>query len=121
MAGLGEQVAAEGHDEPGLLGHLHELGGGEQAPLGVLPAHEGLEARHPVVPQVDDRLVVHDQPALVDGPAQAGLGVEPVQGPVPQGVVEDLGPVPAAGLGPVHGGVGVPHQGVGTGSRRVSS
>ena len=48
-AGLGEQVATERDDEPGLLGHLHELGRGQQAPLRVVPAHEGLEAGHPVV------------------------------------------------------------------------
>ena len=79
----------------------------------MLPAHEGLEARHPVVAQVDDRLVVHDEAALVDRPAEAGLGVEAVERPVAEGVVEDLGPVPAAGLRPVHGGVGVPDERVG--------
>ena len=46
LARLLEHPGADGDDEPGLLGQGDELVGADQAPLGVLPAHERLGADH---------------------------------------------------------------------------
>ena len=56
--------------QPGLLGEDDELGGRDQAPLGMLPADERLEALDAAVRDVDDRLVVDDQLVVLDRPLQ---------------------------------------------------
>ena len=58
-------------------------------------------------------LVVDLDLAHLDGPAQVGLGAQPLGGLGAQLLVEDLVAVTAAGLGQVHGRVGVAQQAVG--------
>ena len=59
-------------DEAALLGEGDERVGPEQATLGVLPAHQRLDARTIVRAEVDDRLVVQAQLAALAGAAQVG-------------------------------------------------
>ena len=63
--------------------------------------------------EIDDRLIAHPQPVLVDGPAQHALGPQPVDGPGAQILVEDLGPVAASILGPVEGQIRLLQQTLG--------
>ena len=57
---------ARRRDQPGLLGQRDELHGRDPAALGVLPAHERLDGDEPALGEVDDRLVLDDQLAVLD-------------------------------------------------------
>ena len=59
-------VSRQRRDQRRLLDHRHELGRREQAPLGVLPADQRLDARHPARLQVELRLVVHHELAPLE-------------------------------------------------------
>ena len=75
-AGLLEDGAAEGDDEARLFGQGDELRRRHQSALGVLPAHEGLEARDPAVVHAHDGLVVHAELPAVDGAPQVVLELQ---------------------------------------------
>ena len=64
-AGLVQDVAPDLHDQPGFLEQRHELGRGEDAALGVLPARERLHAGHVAALEVHDRLVAQRELAGV--------------------------------------------------------
>jgi hypothetical protein len=81
----------------------------------MLPAHQRLEPEHRTGTGGHDRLVVHHELVVVDGPAQVAVGPQAPFDGDPQRVVEDLHPAPAALLGPVHRHVGVAQQAVGGG------
>ena len=106
---LVEHVAAQRPDQAGALGHRHELGGEDQAALGVLPAHQRLGAHHLAGLQVDLGLVVEQH--LVLGEPLAQL---PDHGEADRvvGVVLDRVDLVTAvrALGLVHGHVGVLEQ-----------
>ena len=98
-----------------------EVAGRQQAPLGVLPAHERLDADEPPGRQVDHRLVVDAQLAAVEGAAQRVLDVEAVDRAGRACALSNSSqrarpPV----LGPVHRGVGVADAAV-SGSASASS
>ena len=75
-APLQQHEAADGHDQPGLLGHREELLRQQQAAPRVVPAQQGLEARHLAAREVDERLVVDPELAALDRPAQVGLELQ---------------------------------------------
>jgi hypothetical protein len=64
--------------------------------------------------QVDDGLVDDTDTAVVQGPADGLLGLEPAPGPDLHGLVVDLGAVPALLLGPVQGDIRFLQQGLGS-------
>ena len=65
-----QDVAGERADQPGVLGERDELVGKDQAALGVLPAHQGLGADDLAGADADLGLVVQDELAAVQRPAQ---------------------------------------------------
>ena len=68
--------AAERDDHPALLGDRDELRGREQPALGVLPAHQRLEAADRAVAEADDRLVDDAQLVALERAAQVALGLQ---------------------------------------------
>ena len=109
--------APSGHDEAGLLGCRDELGGLDQAALGVPPADERLEAGQPTVAEVHERLVVEHEVAAADGVLELGPELlAPDDGEVhPR--LEELDATLAARLGGVHREVRVTEQVFGRRSR----
>ncbi len=109
-AALGEDERAERHDEPGLLGVLHELAGQEQPTLRVLPAHERLEADHEPAAQADHGLVVDADFPLPERTVQLARRGQVFVGSGLHRLVEDL----VARLSPllrvVHCGVRMPQE-----------
>ena len=74
---------------------------------GIPHPHQGLGRDGLAGAEVDDRLIAHPQPVLVDGPAQHPLGAQSIDGPGSQVLVEDFGPIAAPVLGPVEGEIGL--------------
>ena len=68
---------ADRHDQAAVLGDGDELGGVEQAALGVLPAHERLDAGDLAGAQADHRLVVEGELVAVERLAQLAFDLEP--------------------------------------------
>jgi hypothetical protein len=99
--------APSGKDQTAFLGELDELGGGEDSPLGVLPADERLGRDDAAVGDRDDRLVIEPQLALIDGTSQLVLALQAVDDARPHRLVERLIASPTALLRSVHGGGGV--------------
>ena len=108
--GLGHDPGAEGNDEAGLLRDGDELRRRDEPPLRVLEPDERLGAGHGAGGQVDQRLVVEPQAVVVEGVAEHRLRPEPVEASGAEPVLEELDPVAAVVLGPVHGDVGVPQE-----------
>ena len=71
-AGFGEGPLADGDHERAVLGDVEKLAGGQDAPHGMLPADQGFHRDGGPGGQVDDRLAVHDQLAVVEGVVQLG-------------------------------------------------
>ncbi len=116
--GVAQHPAPERDDQSGLLGERDELARAEQAALGMLPAHERLEARVAAEVEVDDRLVVQDQFLVLDRALELLAAVEAGDGVGVQVGGEDRAAVRARGLGGVHREVGVAQQVVaGVGAR----
>ena len=71
VAGLPDRLlqdpAAERHDQPGVLGERDEPVGAEHAVLRMQPAHQRLGAAHAAVAEVDQRLVLDEELAAVQG------------------------------------------------------
>ena len=105
--------AADRLDQAALLGDRDELARVEQAALGMVPAHQRLEADDLAAAQRDDRLVVELELVAVERVAQLALDLEAAHGPRPHLRVEDLAAAAAALLRPVHRGVGVADQQLG--------
>jgi hypothetical protein len=80
----------------------------------VLPAQQRFPSGHRAAAQVQARLVEQPQPLAVDCPAEPGRLLRAVVGGVPQLAGEDVVAVSSAGLGRIHGGVGVPDQLIGS-------
>ena len=120
LAGLAQHGVADGHDEAGLLGQADEVAGAHQAPLRVLPAHEGLGPDLLGLAvlgglQRQGRLPDHDELVVVDRPAQRGGLVDALAGLAAQVVVVELGAVGPGAGGPVDGGVGLAEHALGVG------
>ena len=73
LAGMVQYPAAQGQDEPGLLGQRDEIGGRDHAALRVLPAHQRLGSQQ-VAGGVHHRLVV--QQKLVARQALADIALQ---------------------------------------------
>ena len=115
---LAQQPAGDRDELAGLLGHRQEGVGREQPALGVLPAHQRLDALDRAGVQPHDRLVVHDE--LVDrAVAQPAGHLQPPARGLPQPRREQVHPVAAGRLGGVHRGVGVAEQLVRVARRRA--
>ena len=84
--------------------------GPEQPARRVAPAHERLDAARGLAREADDRLVVQLELAALDGGGQLGAQLEPGQRLGVQRGVEARPAALAAGLGLVHGRVGVAQQ-----------
>ena len=107
--------AADRLDQAAVLGDRDELAGVEQAALGVVPAHQRLDADDLAAAQSDHRLVVQFELLALERVAQLALGLEPAHRARPHLGVEDLAAPAAALLGPVHRRVGVADQQLGVG------
>ena len=105
--------AADRLDQAAVLGDRDELAGVEQAALGMVPAHQRLEADDLAAAQGDHRLVVQLELVAVERVAQLALGLEPAHGAGPHLGVEDLAAPAPALLRPVHRRVGVADQQLG--------
>ena len=70
-AGLAQHEPADRDDQPGLLGQRDEVQRRDQPAVGVLPADQRLDAGQPAGRQFDDRLVVDDELAVLDGAGRA--------------------------------------------------
>ena len=70
-----QHVAAERHDQAGLLGERDELERGDAAAVRMVPAHERLDGDGLAGGEVDDRLVLDDELALLDRALELGLEV----------------------------------------------
>ncbi len=118
LARLLEHPRADRDDQAGLLGERDELARREQAPVGVLPAHQRLHPDQPAAGERQLRLEVDDQLVLDQRAAKVVLEVKASGGTLEHHVVEQRG-APAAGLlGAVHRGVGVADQLVGAAAER---
>ncbi len=109
-AGLLEHPAADRDDQPALLGQRDEARGRHDAPLRMAPAHERLDADHPLAGQIEDRLVDQEQLVLLHGRAQIGFEVQATLRVRVQARVVQRVAVLAGGLGRVQGEVGVAQQ-----------
>ena len=87
-----------------------ERGRGQDRAVVLGDPGECLEAGHAPVGQVDDGLVVHDDPVVVECRLQHPLPVRSLLDLTAEGGVEDLGAPPAERLGAVHGLVGLVEQ-----------
>ena len=70
-----EHPASDVPDETRILGQRDEKVGEEQAALGMLPAHERLDAGHRAGPHRDLRLIEQAQLVRVERAADAGVNV----------------------------------------------
>ena len=106
---LGEHVVADLDAEAALLGEGHELVGGEQAERRMPPPGERLGRDDLAAAQVESGLVVEEQLAARDEPAQLAGEPAPVGGGGRRRGVEDR-VADACALRVVHRGVGPMHE-----------
>src|SRR5262249_3257468 len=66
---------ANRHRQASFLRKLQELAGKHQAPLGMLPTEEGLEARAARAGEIDDRLIEHGELGPLKGSTEVCLEV----------------------------------------------
>ena len=100
----------ERHDEAAVLGDGDERGRGQDRAVVIGdPASASKPATLPLG-QVDDGLVVHDDPVVIERRLQHPLPVRPLLNLTAEGGVEDLGTPPTERLRPVHGLVGLVEQ-----------
>ncbi len=102
-AGVGEHTLPEPPDETRLFGDGNELRGPELAALGMLPAHEGLEARQPAAPRLHDRLVEHAELAPIERPFELTLRAQAAFGQDTHLRLEDQDSVTARPFGGTEG------------------
>ena len=95
---------------PGLLGQRDEVQRRDETARRVLPADERLEPLDRARRELDHRLVVQDELAVVDGALQVRLELEALERRVVHRGFEDLVAALAGLLGHVHRDVGVPQQ-----------
>ena len=100
-------------DLSGALRDGDELQRGDHAALGVFPAHQCLHAHHFAGMHVNLGLVAQLQLIVAQGIAQLLFHLELLHRPGIHLLIVKTVAGPALGLGDVHGGVGVAHQGVG--------
>ena len=106
-AGLAQDPAPDRQDRAVLLGDLDEVAGRDEAALGVLPAHEGLDAGQGAIGQVDDRLVGEPKLAELDRVLELDAELVALADGRVHARIEDREARLAVGLGHVHRDVGV--------------
>ena len=110
-AGLLQHPAPQAHDHAGLFGHGDEFAGGDQPPLGMLPAYQGLAGDQGAVGAVVLGLKVQLESAVFQSQPQIGLQGHALHRLLVHGRSEHLIAVAAESFGPVQGQIGVFHQG----------
>ncbi len=95
-----------------VLGDLDELGGQQDAVVGVVPPHQCLGTDDPPVVEGDERLVVDLHLAALGDVVQRGVEIEPTlrTGADPVGIGHGELATAASLLDPVHGHVGIAQQ-----------
>ena len=93
-----------------LLRERDELERGDAAAARMVPAHEGLDGDGLAGGEIDDRLVLDDELALLDRALELGLEAVAADDRVAHRGREDREAALAALLGVVHGDVGVAQQ-----------
>ena len=101
---------AERQDQAGLLGEADEVGRRDQPALRMAPADQRLDAADGQAVGRDDRLVVHEQLAALQGESEVGLKLQQRDRPPVQRRIEHHVAVAAQLLRPVHRGLGVAEQ-----------
>ena len=115
-AGGAQHPFAERQDQAGFLGQRDEVGRRDHAALGMIPAHQRLEAGDLAGLQVEDRLVVDLELAVGDGLAQVELERAARLQPLVHLALEEAVRAAAVALGEVERHVGVLQQQVGVGA-----
>ncbi len=98
-----EHLGTELHDETAVLGDGDERGWRQDRAVVLSDPRERLEAGHAPARKIDEGLVVHDDPMVVEGRLQHPLPIRTLLDLPAEGGVEDLGTPPAERLGAVHG------------------
>ncbi len=109
-AGLRQHPAPERDDLAGPFGDRQEFRGADQAPPWMLPAQQRLDAQQVARAQVDGRQVMDQELALLESARDLGLHFLPLAGRAVHGRLVDGVAALAAGLGRVHGHVGIAQQ-----------
>ena len=110
LQGVAEDPGPQGLDQADLLRQGDELVGGDEAPRGLGPAQQRLQAREAPLPKLQDGLVVQEELVLLQGLPEAHLQVH-ASGEVPVQILGGEGvAVAPSGLGPVEGPVGLADQ-----------
>ena len=109
-AGLVEDMAAEGEDQPGLLGEAHELTGEDEPAVRMAPPHERFHADDAARLERHDRLVVDVELLRDHGALEVGLEREPLEHMLVHRGLVDRVPALALALRPVHREVCAAHQ-----------
>ena len=100
------------HDEPGFLGERDELDGRHNTEIGMLPAHQRLDARDPLRIEVELRLIMQEELAALQAAAQGRLKRQPLERVDIDLLRVELVIVFAVLFRAVHRDIGVLHQGL---------
>src|SRR5438046_1863143 len=109
-AGFLEHPPTDLEDERGLFGHRDELDRRHEAVAGPVPADEGLHPHQRCVGEPDNRLVVDEDLAGGQGPAEIRLQLEAFQRGGVHRRLEDGVPALPQALAHVHGEVGAAQE-----------
>ena len=109
-AGRAEHPRADGHDEPGVLGHADELDRRPEDPRLLLPPQQCLEAFYFAGLHIDDGLVEQPEFVALERPIQRVGDAELLGARGTAALVEHFDARPSGLFGEVHGGVGVAQQ-----------
>lgn len=106
-AGRSQDPFAEFDDEAGIFGDRDEFGRRNRAALRMTPAQQRLAAGYLVTAKIDNGLVVNLEAAIEERLAQIPMhGLPRLCACVHRRLEEAVGP-PPAGLGAVHGQIGI--------------
>ena len=106
--GAVEHEQAERDDQAGALGERHEIARRDAAELGMVPAHQRLEAGDGLVLQPHDRLVEHLDLLAAERAAEIRFERREVAAVLAERRPERLDAVAAEPLGVIHAHLGVP-------------
>ena len=112
-AGRTQHPITEAHHQSGLFGQWYEFGRRDEAECPVLPPHQGFEADELAARQIDLRLIVQAQLALIDGAPQVDFEPQALLGPEGHLRRGKTQAAPALRLGLIECGIGIALQGLG--------
>ncbi len=110
LAGLFQNPLTDRHDQAGLLGDRNEVGGRDEAAIGMVPAKQRLGADQGPGFSVGFRLVMEFELIGVQRLANLVLHIKAVQRLRAHGLGEELEIIAAGKLGAVHRRVGIHQQ-----------